>query len=85
MDLEFFLAGLVLDWVFWGKGVFLGILGGFLLLCFWFCSEFYFFQGGTDIFHWIQCALFLRHFLRAVLFRYKSSVYSLRIHTCKFY
>lgn len=44
MDLEFFVAGLVLDWVFWRKGVVFGDFGrGFLLLCFWFCSEFYFF------------------------------------------
>lgn len=34
MDLEFFLAGLVLDWVFWGKGVFFGDFGGFFVALF---------------------------------------------------
>lgn len=83
---NFFAAGLVLDWGFLGGRSGLGgFLGFFCWFVFGFVLGFIFSEEAQISFDGSSVLCFVWHFLRAVLFRYKSSVYSLSIHTCKFY
>lgn len=72
--------------VFWGGRSGLGgFLGFFCWFVFGFVLGFIFSEEAQISFDGSSVLCFVWHFLRAVLFRYKSSVYSLSIHTCKFY